>query len=284
MFSLNQNSAVLALRRRGVGVSRGIDDLGDRALFFVRAIGSMGKAARDYRGETMRIIAEISLGTGVLAAVGGSVVVLGFLTLFAGATVAVQGFDSLGDIGVDALTGFLAAYVNVRVVSPVTAGVGLAATIGAGTTAQLGAMRISEEIDALEVMAIKSVPYLVGTRIIAGLVAIVPLYALALTTSFLASRVATVWILGQSSGVYDHYFSTFLIPSDVLWSFLQVIVMAAVVMLVHTYYGYTASGGPAGVGTATGRAVRLSLIAVVTITLLISLALYGSSRAVHLAG
>ena len=266
------------------GVVRGIDDVGELALFFGRALASTGKAARDYRAETLRVLAEISLGTGALAAVGGSIVVLGFLTLFAGATVAVQGFDSLGNIGVDALTGFLAAYVNVRVVAPITAGVGLAATIGAGTTAQLGAMRISEEIDALEVMAIKSVPYLVGTRVLAGMIAVLPLYSLSLITSFLASRIATVVVLGQSGGVYDHYFSTFLVPSDVLWSFLQVFMMATAVMLIHTYYGYTASGGPAGVGTATGRAVRLSLITVVMVTLMISLALYGNSRSVHLAG
>ena len=237
-----------------------------------------------YRKETLRLIAEIGMGTGALALIGGSVVILGFLTLFAGATVAVQGFDSLGNIGVEALTGFLASYVNIRVVSPVTAGVGLAATIGAGTTAQLGAMRISEEIDALEVMAIRSIPYLVGTRILAGIIVVIPLYALAVATSFLASRIATVTILGQSPGVYDHYFSTFLIPSDVLWSFLQAILMAIVVMSIHTYYGYFATGGPSGVGIATGRAVRLSLISVVSVTLLISLALYGSARQLHLAG
>ncbi|MDI9896865.1 ABC transporter permease [Rhodococcus sp. IEGM 1381] len=272
------------MRRQYRGLLDGIDHVGALSLFFGRAIASTGKAARDYRTETLRVLAEISLGTGALAAVGGSIVVLGFLTLFAGATVAVQGFDSLGNIGVDALTGFLAAYVNVRVVAPITAGIGLAATIGAGTTAQLGAMRISEEIDALEVMAIKSVPYLVGTRILAGMIAVLPLYSLSLITSFLASRIATVAVLGQSGGVYDHYFSTFLVPSDVLWSFLQVFVMAAAVMLIHTYYGYTASGGPAGVGAATGRAVRLSLITVVMVTLMISLALYGNSRSVHLAG
>jgi phospholipid/cholesterol/gamma-HCH transport system permease protein len=165
----------------------------------------------------------------------------------------------------------------------VTVGIGLAATIGAGTTAQLGAMRISEEIDALEVMAIRSVPYLVGTRLLAGMATVIPLYAVALVTSFVASRLTTVLVLGQSGGVYDHYFSTFLVPSDLLWSFVQVIAMAFVVMLIHTYYGYNATGGPAGVGIATGRAVRLSLIAVVTVTLAVALALYGSARAVHLA-
>ncbi|MCD2107910.1 ABC transporter permease [Rhodococcus erythropolis] len=276
--------SAISVRRAVARTNAAVDTVGYQAMFYVRSLASMGKAATRYRGETLRLIAEISMGTGLLAAVGGSVVIMGFLTMFAGATVAVQGFQSLGNIGVDALTGFLSSYVNVRVVSPITAGVGLAATIGAGTTAQLGAMRISEEVDALEVMAIRSLPYLVGTRILAGIITVVPLYALAVLVSFLASRIATVYVLGQSPGVYDHYFATFLVPSDVLWSFVQAIAMAVVVMLIHTYYGYHTTGGPAGVGVATGRAVRMSLIAVVTVTLLISLALYGSSRQLHLAG
>ncbi|MFD4181329.1 ABC transporter permease [Rhodococcus sp. NPDC058514] len=276
-----------AVARGPVAMRRAVrwwDGLGLRAKFYVGALSHLGRAVGAYRKETLRLIAEISMGTGALAVIGGTVVIMGFLTLFAGATVAVQGFNSLGDIGIESLTGFLSAYVNVRVVAPVTAGVGLAATIGAGTTAQLGAMRISEEIDALEVMSVPSMPYLVTTRVVAGMIAIVPLYALAVAASFLASRVATVHIFGQSAGVYDHYFRTFLIPSDVLWSFLQAMAMALAVMLIHTYYGYHAAGGPAGVGTATGRAVRSSLVAVVTVTLLISLALYGSARQLHLAG
>ncbi|SFA61536.1 phospholipid/cholesterol/gamma-HCH transport system permease protein [Rhodococcoides kroppenstedtii] len=280
---IGMHDTTVRVRRRARRAGDAIDRVGEDGLFVLRALVSTVRAVRSYRTETLRVLAEISFGTGVLAAVGGSVAVLGFLTMFAGATVAVQGFDSLGSIGVDALTGFLAAYVNVRVVAPVTAGVGLAATVGAGTTAALGAMRISEEIDALEVMAIRSLPYLVGTRIVAGLIAVLPLYALSLSTSFLASRVATVVVLGQSSGVYDHYFSTFLVPSDVLWSFLQVIVIGLAVMAIHTLYGYRATGGPAGVGIATGRAVRLSLVTVVLVTLSLSLALYGATRSIHLA-
>lgn len=261
-----------------------VDDLGDHAVFYASALASVGRAARAYPRETLRALAEISMGTGLLAVIGGSVVIMGFLTLFAGTTVAVQGHSSLGDIGVSALTGFLSAYVNVRVVAPVTAGIGLAATIGAGTTAQLGAMRISDEVDALESMAIRPMPFLVGTRVLAGLIAAVPLYAVAVTMSFLAGRVATVRVLGQSAGVYDHYFSTFLIPSDVLWSFAQVLGMTVVVMLIHSYYGYRASGGASGVGIGTGRAVRASLISVVTITLITSVALYSGARQLHLAG
>ncbi|WP_280414542.1 MlaE family ABC transporter permease [Nocardia carnea] len=270
--------------RRVRRFSNSFDDLGKQAVFYGRAIGSMPRALVHYRTETIRLIAEISMGTGALAVIGGTVVIVGFLTLFSGATIAVQGYSSLGNIGVEALTGFFAAFLNVRIAAPVISGIGLAATIGAGSTAQLGAMRVAEEIDALESMAIRPMPYLVGTRVLAGMIAIVPLYSLAVIASFIASRFATVVIYGQSAGVYDHYFSTFLIPSDILWSFVQAIVMALAVMMIHTYYGFTAKGGPVGVGIAVGNAVRTSLIAVVSVTLLISLALYGTSGNFNLSG
>ncbi|MBJ8340347.1 MULTISPECIES: MlaE family ABC transporter permease [Antrihabitans] len=269
---------------RAKRASKSLDSLGEHAIFYGKAIAYAPMALTHYRRETIRLIAEISMGSGALAVIGGTVVIVGFLTLFAGGTIAVQGYSSLGNIGVEALTGFFAAFINVRIAAPVIAGIGLAATIGAGSTAQLGAMRVSEEIDALEVMAVPSIPYLVSTRVMAGMIAIIPLYSLAVIASFLASRFATVFIYGQSPGVYDHYFSTFLIPTDILWSFAQAIVMAIAVMMIHTYYGYNASGGPVGVGVAVGNAVRTSLIAVVTVTLLISLAIYGSSGNFNLSG
>ncbi|MGN5238340.1 MULTISPECIES: ABC transporter permease [unclassified Rhodococcus (in: high G+C Gram-positive bacteria)] len=272
-----------AARRLG-NTSKSIDKVGEQALFFARALGTMPRAVMHYPKETVRLIAEISMGTGALAVIGGTVVIVGFLTLFTGGIIAVQGFSSLGNIGVEALTGFFAAFINVRIAAPTIAGIGLAATIGAGSTAQLGAMRVSEEIDALETMAIPSIPYLVSTRVMAGMISIIPLYSLAVIASFIASRFATVVLYGQSAGVYDHYFSTFLIPTDILWSFVQAIVMAVAVMLIHTYYGFNASGGPVGVGVAVGNAVRASLIAVVTVTLLISLAVYGTSGNFNLSG
>ncbi len=226
----------------------------------------------------------MTLGTGALVMIGGTVGVTAFLTLASGGVVAVQGFKSLGDIGIEALTGFLSAFLNVRIIAPVIAGIALAATIGAGATAQLGVMRVAQEIDALEAMAVRSVSYLVSTRIVAGLVAIIPLYSLSVLASFFAARFVTVFLSGQSRGLYDHYFATFLVPTNLLWSFLQAIVMAVAVMLVHTYYGYNASGGPVGVGVATGDAVRLSLIVVVVITLFISLAVYGARSGFTLSG
>jgi phospholipid/cholesterol/gamma-HCH transport system permease protein len=267
--------------RRPVGT---LAALGDHMLFYGRAIAGVPHATVHYRREIIRLIAEISMGAGTLAMIGGTVAIVGFLTLAAGGTIAVQGFASLGDIGIEALTALLAAFINVRIAAPVVAGIGLAATFGAGVTAQLGAMRINEEIDALESMAIRPVEYLVSTRIVAGMIAITPLYSIAVILSFVASRGTVVYMFGQSAGLYDHYFSTFLNPIDLLWSFLQAVLMALAVLFIHTYFGFFASGGPAGVGVATGNAVRTSLIVVVSVTLLVSLSIYGTNGNFNLSG
>ncbi|WP_066898481.1 MlaE family ABC transporter permease [Mycolicibacterium houstonense] len=258
--------------------------IGDHTLFYLKALAGTPHAAMHYRKELVRLIAEISMGAGTLAMIGGTVVIVGFLTLATGGVLAIQGYSSLGNIGIEALTGFLAAFINVRIAAPVVAGIGLAATFGAGVTAQLGAMRINEEIDALESMAIRPVEYLVSTRIVAGMIAITPLYAIAVILSFLASQFTTVVLLGQSGGLYDHYFTTFLNPIDLLWSFLQAVLMAITILLIHTYFGYFASGGPSGVGVAVGNAVRTSLIVVVSVTLLVSLSVYGSNGNFNLSG
>ena len=163
--------------------ARGLDSVGHVAWFVVTAVGSIGHALRYYRKEMLRLIAEIGMGTGAMAVIGGTVAIVGFVTLSGGSLIAIQGFASLGNIGVEAFTGFFAALVNVRIAAPVVAGQALAATVGAGATAELGAMRISEEIDALEVMGIKSISYLVSTRIMAGFVVIIPLYAMAIIMS-----------------------------------------------------------------------------------------------------
>jgi phospholipid/cholesterol/gamma-HCH transport system permease protein len=145
-------------------------------------------------------------------------------------------------------------------------------------------MRINEEIDALEVMGIRSVTYLASTRIIAGVLVVIPLYAVAVLMSFIAAKFLTIYVYGQSRGVYEHYFSTFLRPTDLLWSFVAALTMAVGVMVVHTYYGFTATGGPAGVGEAVGRSVRSSMIVTAFVTLMISLSVYGQSGNFNLSG
>ncbi|MEC4764268.1 ABC transporter permease [Mycobacterium sherrisii] len=258
--------------------------LGEQTQFYGQTLISIGDVFRRYQTELLRLIAQMGLGSGALAVIGGTVVIVGFLTLTTGALVAVQGYNQFSQVGTEALTGFASAYFNVRLIAPLTAGIGLAATIGAGATAQLGAMRINEEIDALEVMGIRSVAYLASTRVVSGIIVVIPLYCVAVLMSFLAARFGTTYVYGQSTGVYDHYFNTFLSPTDLIWSFLLAVTMAIVIMLVHTYYGFTASGGPAGVGEAVGRAVRTSLVASALAVLLVSLAIYGQSGNFNLSG
>ena len=255
--------------------ARGFDVAGQMTWFALQVIGNIPNALSRYRKETLRLIAQIGMGTGAMAVVGGTVAIVGFVTLSGSSLVAIQGFASLGNIGVEAFTGFFAALINVRIAAPVVTGIAMAATVGAGATAELGAMRISEEIDALEVMGIKSISFLASTRVIAGMVVIIPLYALAIIMSFLSPQITTTVLYGQSHGTYDHYFRTFLRPDDVFWSFLEAIIITLVVMVTHCYYGYNAGGGPVGVGEAVGRSMRLSLVSVQVVVLSAALALYG---------
>jgi phospholipid/cholesterol/gamma-HCH transport system permease protein len=271
------------LRRAADGVAREWNRVGSQMRFYSTTLGSIPDAVMNYRTEVLRLIAQMGLGVAALAMIGGTVVIVGFLTMTTGALVAVQGYNQLASVGIEALTGFASAYFNVRLIVPGTASVALSATIGAGATAQMGAMRINEEIDALEVIGIRSVSYLASTRVIAGIVVVIPLYCVAIMMAFLASRGGTTAIYGQGTGVYDHYFNTFLSPRDLIWSFFQVVAITIVVMLVHTYYGYTARGGPAGVGEAVGRAVRTSMVVAAVEIVMITLAVYGESGNFHLA-
>ncbi|QGK71552.1 ABC transporter permease [Allosaccharopolyspora coralli] len=261
-----------------------LDDLGDQMSFYLRALAWIPKAITQYFKETLRLLAEVSFGSGALAVIGGTVGVMIGLTVFTGTVVGLQGYAALNQLGTSAFAGFISAYFNTREIAPLVAGLALSATVGSGFTAQLGAMRISEEIDALEVMGVPSLPYLVTTRVMAGFVAVIPLYVLGLLTSYLASRTVTVYLYGQSAGTYDHYFNLFLPPEDVLYSFGKVLIFSVVVIMTHCYYGYRASGGPAGVGVAVGRAVRTAIVTTAVLNIFLSLAIWGTTTTVRIAG
>lgn len=261
----------------------GWNRIGRQTHFYARTIGSIGDVLVNYKIELLRVIAQMSLGTGALIMIGGTVVVVAFLVLAAANITGQQGWSVLQGVGIEALLGFLASYLNVRVVAPLMATVALSATIGAGATAQLGAMRINEEIDALEVIGVRSVSFLASSRVIGGVIVVIPLYCVAALMSFVGIRL-TAAINKQSSGVYNHYFHTFLNPTDMVWSLAIVVLTGIVVMLVHTYYGYNATGGPAGVGEAVGRAVRASLIAAIIVLMFATFAIYGYHGNFQLSG
>jgi len=271
------------LKRAAEAPLRSLDELGDQGWLYIRAMRWVPRTIIHYKKEVLRILTEVTFGAGGLALVGGTVIIVALLTSFTGAVVGLQTYAGLNQIGAAAFTAFIAAYFNTREISPLVAAIGLTATVGAGFTAQLGAMRISEEIDALEVMAVPSLPFLVTSRVIAAFIAIVPLYAAGLLASYWAARLTVTVFYGQSLGTYDHYFNLFLPPIDILYSFLKVLVIAVLIILVHCYYGYRASGGPAGVGVAVGRSVRASLVLIFLFDIFVSLALWGSTATVKIA-
>jgi phospholipid/cholesterol/gamma-HCH transport system permease protein len=261
-----------------------LDDLGEQLAFYVKALAWTPRTLRRYKKEVLRLLAEVTFGSGALAVIGGTVGVIAFLSFFTGTEVGLQGYAALNQLGTGAFTGFISAYFNTREIAPLVAGLALSATVGCGFTAQLGAMRISEEIDALEVMAVPSLPFLVTARLIAGFIAVIPLYVIGLLCSYLATRTIATTYYGQSTGTYDHYFRLFLPATDVLWSFFKVLVFAVVIVMTHCYYGYTAKGGPAGVGVAVGRAVRTAIVAINVIDFFLSLAIWGATTTVRIAG
>ena len=271
--------------RRAVAAPLGmLEELGDQLSLYARAIAWIPRTLRRYRGEIGRLLAEVSFGSGALIVILGTAGVMLALSLFVGSLVGLQGFRALDSLGVEALTGFITAYFTTRDIAPLVASAALTATLGAGFTAQLGAMRISEEVDALEVMAVPSVPFLITTRVIAGVVAIIPMYTIGLLASFAASRLNVTVVNGLPGGTYDHYFDLFLPVGDVLYSYLKVIVFAVVIILIRCHYGYRATGGPAGVGIAVGRSVRLSIVSTAILDFFLTLVIFGTATSVSVAG
>ncbi|MGH9082475.1 MAG: MlaE family ABC transporter permease [Acidimicrobiales bacterium] len=265
---------VRALRLAGRAPVGFLDGVYGHLHFYARIARAMPRAVR-YPREIGVLMSDIAIGPGALIVGGGMFFVVMSIAFFTGTEVGLEGFTGLSQIGAQAFSGVISSLANTREITPLVAGVALAAQVGAGFTAQLGAMRISEEIDALEVMGVNSVVYLVATRVWAALVTMVPLYLAALFASYVATELIVTRFFGLSPGTYHHYFSLFLPPIDIFYSFVKAMVFAVAVVFIHCYYGYHATGGPAGVGVAAGRAIRLSIIVIVLINLFLSLVLFG---------
>ncbi len=274
-------------RATGQAFGDALEDVGRQLGFYGRVLVETVTQViikLKYRSVVFNLVSDITIGAGALIVGGGMIFVIFSMSFFTGTEVGLQGFKGLEQIGAEAFTGLVGSFANTREVTPLIAGVAFAAQVGAGFTAELGAMRISEEIDALEVMSVPSRVYLVSTRVVAALIAIIPLYLISLFASFFATKLVSTQFFGLSSGVYDYYFRLYLPPIDILFSLIKAGIFAVVVALIHCYYGYYASGGPAGVGVAVGRAIRLSIVAVVVLNLVLSLIFWGGGNTVSLTG
>ncbi len=237
-----------------------------------------------YRNVVFAQVSDIIVGRGAYILGAGIVFVLLAMALAVGATVGLQGYVGLEQIGAEAFTGLIGAYANIRELAPLITAAAVAALVGASFTAELGAMRISEEVDALEVMGISSIVYLVSTRLVALVITVIPLFLVGLLASFFGTRFITTQYFGMSSGLYDYYFYLYLPPIDVLYALIKVFVFTVLIALIHLFYGYYAYGGPVAVGVAVGRAIRLTLISLVLVNFTLSFLFWGGGGSVSITG
>lgn len=262
----------------------GIVSMGHLITFLLKAIGLAPITFRHYRKEVWRLLSDVAWGNGSIVVGGGTVGVMVILGIMGGATVGIEGYTALNLLGMSPLTGALSAFATTREIAPLLAATAFAAQSGCRFTAQLGSMRISEEIDALEAIAIRPLPYLVTTRMTAAVLSIVPLYAVALAANYIAAQVVFQLQSGQGSGTYLHYFQQFMLSSDMFWSFVKVIIFVLLATFIQCYYGYFASGGPEGVGVAAGHAIRLTIIVIVFASLIMTLVVWGTTSGIKISG
>lgn len=248
---------------------------GEWVLFTAQSFWFLPLTLQRYRRQTMQQVNNLAWGRGSIIVDGGTISVLVILGVAVGASLAIEAFATLNIIGFGALSGIIGGVGAVREIGPLVAGIAFATQAGCRMTAEIGAMRISDEIDALEALGLRPIPFVVGTRLIGGMVCVIPGYLLTLVTTFFMMDLVIRLFHSQPGGTYNHYFVEFLTPTDLLYSTIKAIVFCAAVTIIHCKYGYFASGGPVGVGQASGRAVRASLVTIMILDFLLTITLWG---------
>ncbi len=258
--------------------------IGRFVVFAGKTFANIPYVALRHRNEVYRLLADVTFGGGLMAVAASTVLVVFVIAAFVGITIGLEGYQGLQIIGLAPLAGYLSSYANTREIAPLITAFGLAAQMGCKFTTQLGAMRINDEIDALEVMGIRSLPYLVTTRLVSALIVVTPLYLIALSGAYLATQVTVILVAHQGGGTYAHYFHAFLTARDVLLSMTKVWVFVVLITVMHCYYGYTVRGGPEEVGRAAGRAIRASIVIIALSDMLMTLAFWGTSSGIKFSG
>jgi phospholipid/cholesterol/gamma-HCH transport system permease protein len=272
---------VIRLYRRGI---KPISRLGHMLVFFVRALAAIPLTLRQYNGEFLRLLSNITWGNGSIVVGGGTAGVAVVLGMTVGALVGIEGYNFLDLLGLGPATGFVSSLVNTRELAPLMAAMAFAMQGGCRFTAQLGSMRIAEEIDAMESIAIRPIPYLVTTRLIASVMAMIPLYAACLAIGYLSTQVVVQISSGGSAGSYLHYFSLMLAGKDILYSLVKAVIFVWIASTIQCYYGFYASGGPEGVGVAAGHGMRASITVMIMVNMLLTMALWGVDAGARFGG
>ncbi|MEB3031190.1 ABC transporter permease [[Mycobacterium] nativiensis] len=269
--------AVTSIGRAGI-------TLGHMLTFFAHAVAGVPATLTRYRTAFLTVLSDVTWGNGSIVVGGGTAWVIIVLGATAGAIVGIEGYQALHLLGMEPAAGLLSSTVSTRELAPIMAALAFAAQAGCRFTAQLGSMRISEEIDAMESLAIRPIPYLITTRLLASAVAIIPLYILCLVINYAAVQTIVTAAGGLSAGSFEHYFRLVLTGSDIVYSVGKVIVFIVLTSTIQCYYGYFAAGGPQGVGIAAGRAMRAAISVMIIANLLLTIGLWGMGSVARLGG
>jgi phospholipid/cholesterol/gamma-HCH transport system permease protein len=254
-----------------------VANFGQMARFCGRVLGQV------YGLRVFRFFGEALRQAGIL--ILSSTVVIWGLVFIIGLQCGIEGAYVTRGQGAPAYSGVFAAWCDLRELVPYAFGYMMAAKVGTGIVAELGSMRISDEIDALEVMGIDSVLFLCATRLLAAWMVLPFVYLSAIGAGFFASYLAVVQQIGEvSSGGYFLIFWMFQNPPDLLYSVMKGMVMATVIVLVGCYYGYHAGGGPVGVGTATAKSMVLNIVLVHLIGMLGTQLFWGANPRAPIGG
>jgi phospholipid/cholesterol/gamma-HCH transport system permease protein len=254
-----------------------LDSFGEISRFGVRIAGLV------YSGRVFKFFGESLRQAGIL--IFGSALIIWAFVLILGLQCGLQGAYFNRSIGAPSLAGLFSAYCDLREGLPYAFGYILSAKVGTGIVAELGAMRISEEIDALEVMGIQPLTFLCATRLLGAWIALPFLYLVGIGIIYAASYLSVVHQVGDvSSGGYLLIFWMYQSPTDLIFSLVKGMVMATVIVLVGCYYGYTASGGPIGVGTATAKSMVFNTVAVHIIGMLGTVIFWGANPRAPIGG
>jgi phospholipid/cholesterol/gamma-HCH transport system permease protein len=246
--------------------------------------GFVGQVVRDVYGlRVFRFFGEALRQSGIL--IVGSTIVIWSLVFIIGLQCGILGAYVTNGVGAPAYSGVFTAWCDLRELVPLVFGYMMAAKVGTGIVAELGAMRISDEIDALEVMGIDSMTFLCATRLLAAWLVLPFMYLAAIGAGFLASYLAVVQQIGYvSAGGYFLIFWEFQNPPDFLYSLIKAMFIATAIVLVGCYYGYNASGGPVGVGTATAKSMVLNLVLIHLIAMLGTQFFWGANPRAPIGG
>jgi phospholipid/cholesterol/gamma-HCH transport system permease protein len=234
--------------------------------------------------QVLRFFGETLRQAGILI-VGSTGVILALVFITGLGTCGIEGAYFTESQGAPSYAGVFTAWCNLREAVPYAFGYMMSAKVGTGIVAELGAMRISEEIDALEVMGINSLTFLCATRLLAAWIVLPFMYLLGIGVAFFASYIAVVQQIGFTSpGGYLLTFWQFQNPPDLAFSLIKGMTMATAIVLVGCYYGYTASGGPVGVGKATAKSMVLNLVIVTLIGMLGTQIFWGANPRAPIGG